>query len=608
MEILTPHVRLTKKGKNYLGLCPFHKERTPSFNVSREKGFYKCFGCGRSGDVIAFVQEYLHLDFVEAVRHIAARMNVVIPEDDGERYSEESERRTAAVKVLAEAVAFYQMVLSSSDGAPARAFFNRRGFTGETIEQFALGASPASWDGLLRHATARGFTVEHLSDAGLVVTKDDGSVYDRFRGRAMFPIRDHQGRTVGFSARTLTNDPDSPKYINSPQSIVFDKSKVLYGLDIARRAIADQKHAIVVEGQADVIAMHQAGFGNTVAASGTSLTADHVSLIRKYAHQITLVFDADRAGQKAMSRAIELGLSGGIGVQCVVLPTGEDPDSLIRQHGVGAMHRALAGAMPWMVYQKERFEAEGQLADPLTKSQAIRQILSWIRTVPDSIQRPLLIQQLSEQFGIAEQYLHQELGLIPTPKNPTEPEPPAPLSEQKRPTILPAERTLLTVALTMENGLTDMVHVYECTPDLFITATARTLFECILVAAEEYHHFSEFLAEQTTLPLGVVSLANEIIASATDPSLRWRSFDVDIPERDNHRLIRDAVSRLHVHRVEMEIQHVKETLHGNHAMDEHRHLLHRLDELVHERFALLRTIQNPTIPPPWLDADSVSAS
>ncbi|RPI67184.1 MAG: DNA primase, partial [Ignavibacteriae bacterium] len=364
VDVVGEYVQLKKAGRNYLGLCPFHKEKTPSFNVNAERGMYKCFGCGKGGNAITFVQEHLHMTFPDAVKHLATKMGIPIPEEEVEDPTGMTARRDAARAALREAADFYRKTLSASDGAPVRTFYERRGFSADIQERFGLGAAPAAWDHLLTHLEANGFTRQHLEDAGLIIVKDDGKVYDRFRGRAMFTIRDDSGRVVGFSARTLSNDPDTPKYINSPQSMVFDKSRVLYGLDLAKRSIIEHKTVHVVEGQADVIAMHQGGFLSTVASSGTALTPDHVKLLKKYADTMVLVFDADSAGQKAMSRGIEIGLAGGMEVRCVVLPSGEDPDSMIKKNGVTAMSDLLAQAMPWMTYQTERFKKEGALSDP----------------------------------------------------------------------------------------------------------------------------------------------------------------------------------------------------------------------------------------------------
>jgi DNA primase len=378
VDIIGEHVRLKRSGRNYLGLCPFHKEKTPSFNVNAERGMYKCFGCGKGGNVITFVQEHLHMPFPDAVKHLAAKMHIEIPEEEAAD-SEEVARREGARAALREAARFYQDTLTTSDGAPARAFFEKRGFSAEIIERFALGASPAAWDAATKHLLANGFTQDHLEDAGLVVVKEDGSVYDRFRGRAMFSIRDDAGRVVGFSARQIVDDPKSGKYINSPQSLLFDKSRVVYGLDLAKRAIMEARTAIIVEGQADVIAMHQAGFTSTVASSGTALTTEHLIRLKRYADTIVMVFDSDAAGQSAMTKGVELCLAAGLDARCVVLPQGEDPDSFLQGAGSDAMKKALADARPWLEWQTERYRLAGDLDDPVRHAAAVRTILTWTR-------------------------------------------------------------------------------------------------------------------------------------------------------------------------------------------------------------------------------------
>ncbi len=599
VEVIGAHVQLVHKGRNYVGLCPFHKERTPSFNVNRERGLYKCFGCGRSGDAITFVRDYLHMDFVEAVRHLAAQLHIVIPEEETEDPTGEHARRDAARKALVEAVEYYRTVLSTSDGTPARAFFAQRGFGADIIERFALGAAPAGWDHLLNHLVERGFTQEHLDDAGLIIRKDDGKAYDRFRGRAMFPIRDHQGRPVGFSARMISQEPDAPKYVNSPQSVVFDKSRVLYGLDLARRTIAERKEAMLVEGQADVISLHQAGFTQAIATSGTALTPEHLALIKRFAHTIVLVFDADAAGQKAMTKAIELGLASGVDVRCVELPPGEDPDSLIRSQGAQAMQQALESAMPWMQYQTERFRRAGFLTDPVRQSSAVREMLRWITSVPDKIQHPFLIRELAKRFDIAESLLLSETSTVHPQRRQQPTSQSAPTAQHsaalkpKPPAILAAERTLLSVALTVEHGLTDLLNVFELDPDELVTALARSVYSRILVAAEEHHDVAAYLLNSAELEQHERAIVEDVLRAATEPSARWKTFDVELPELETQRLIKDAICQLRAYRIQMEIEHRRQELERTTDAEAQRVLQHHIFELVLKRQNLLKLAEEP---------------
>lgn len=613
------HVSLVKKGRNYLGLCPFHKEKTPSFNVNREKGFYKCFGCGRSGDTIKFMQEYLHLDFLEAVVQLASRLNIHIPDEQNDDPNGEHARRDAALQALKAAVQYFQTVLDSSDGAPARNFFAARGFSTETIKEFQLGAAPATWDSLYQHLTANGFTLDQLNDAGLIVQRDDGSVYDRFRGRAMFPLHDHQGRTVGFSARQLVADPNSPKFVNSPQSVVFDKSRVLYGLDLARREIADVRMALLVEGQADVVSMHQAGFKNTVATSGTSLTVEHLGLLKRYADTVTLVYDADEAGQKAMTRAIELGVSTGLNIRCAVLPAGEDPDSVIRSKGAQAIATALDNATSWLEFQVDRYRKSGALEQPSGQSAAVRTMLGWIKSVPDVIQQPFLVRELSQLFDIDEELLLRQLSTTNKAQTPSHSEPStrtetaqpqqqppsAGTATRHLPRIHPAEREILRVALTVENGLTDIQYVFRLDASQFITDIARTIFNAIIVGAEEHPDLLHFLQNDAGLDIPAQAIVADILTSAVSPSTQWHRFEVDLPAFETHRLISNAVDQLKRFKLDAEIHGIKKQLSSTPAFDDQRKLLHRLDAILQERSALLQRIEHHSQQHSWPDVDSV---
>jgi DNA primase len=413
----------------------------------------------------------------------------------------------------------------------------------------------------MKHLLANGFTDQHLDDAGLVVRTDEGKVYDRFRGRLMFPIRDDAGRVVGFSARVITATSDAPKYINSPQTIVYDKSRVLYGLDLAKRAIMQARSAYVVEGQADVIAMHQAGFTATVASSGTALTPEQLRSLTRYADRVVLVFDADAAGQKAMSRGIETALQAGLDVQCVVLPEGEDPDSMIQQHGTEAMQELLDAALPWMTYQMERFRLMGDLEDAVRKAQAVRTMLGWIGGIPDELRRPFLIQELATSFELDASLL---TPIVPTPIVPTTAQPtrhtvvqrqtqPAALQPQVL-QLLHSELELLRIALAVDHGLALMVNQFDMTAESFATARGQSLFHHILLAEHETHSIIDYIQAHPTLPQQDKDLLQSISSSVVVLSTKWKEFDVDLPTHNTARSIADALLSIAIHRKTEEMQ------------------------------------------------------
>lgn len=599
VDVIGEFVRLKKNGRNYVGLCPFHTEKTPSFHVNAERGIYKCFGCGKAGNVITFVTEYQHMGFVDAVKHLAQKLGIHIPEEHVDDPTGIYARKDAAYRALAAAAQLYAAHLATSDGAPARTYFTSRGFSTDTIAAWTLGASPASWDATMTSLKASGFTDEHLADAGLMVVREDGRMYDRFRGRAMFTIRDDVGRVVGFSARILSDDPQQPKYINSPQGLVFDKSRVLYGLDKAKRTISERRTAILVEGQADVVTLHQAGFGHVVASSGTALTLDHVQLLKKYADTVVLVFDADNAGQNATTKAIELALSVGLDVRVVVLPSGTDPDSLVRTQGAHALQSMLDAAISFLQFQFERFTSLGLLDNPLQQAKAVRTLLQWIAGVPDTLRHPFLVRELADRFRLQENVLLGELqqvrGIVrqpPQSQQATAPSVTAPAPDVVKALILPPERELLRVALVAEHGLALLMNKYGVTDETFWSACGRRMFKRIQIADEEHSDIIKSVLNDDHLSESERRELADIVFNTNEVSSNWESFEVEIPSLDYARNVRDALVHLQMHRLQMEINELTAGIGSIPDIDEAARVLYRVQALTSEREALRRSLHD----------------
>jgi len=619
VDVIGEHVKLRKNNRNYIGLCPFHTEKTPSFNVNAERGIFKCFGCGKAGNVITFVEQHLHMGFVDAIRHLAQRSGIEIPEERREDPTGEFARQDNAMRALREATEFYQQILESSDGAPARAFYKRRGFSEQTCKDFRLGAAPAAWDVTMQHLLSRGFAIEHLVDAGLVITREDGKTYDRFRGRAMFAIADSGGRVVGFSARTLTDDPGQPKYVNSPQSIVFEKSKLLYGLDRAKRAIQADRTAIIVEGQADVITLHQAGITNVVASSGTALTAEHLRILKRFADAIILVFDSDEAGQKAITKGIELGLAAGFDVRCVVLPQGTDPDSLVRTQGAEALRPLLTAAVSWLTYQTDRLRGTGQLDDATQQARAVRVMLEWIASVPDSLRHPFLVRDLAEAFRLNEQVLIEELrrvvtgtsqrpasgqgaSTIVTPsEKPGTPQPSPSLSYKAA--LLPSERELIRIALTAPDGLAILLNEAGITSERFWSEGGRNIFRSIMVGQEERGNAADHVLHDPSLSGDERREVADIMFGASSPSISWKNFDVEVPDYEVHRSIRDALLGIEIHRVHQRIDTATQSLETMADLDERKQQMFDIANLIQLREQLRSRFTHDPRDLSWLHAD-----
>lgn len=355
VEVVQRHVSLQRKGGSWVGLCPFHQERTPSFHVVPNKGFYHCFGCGASGDAFRFLMELEGLGFAEAVRELAGPAGVDLrTEDLSDAERARLRRRATLYDALDETVRWYASNLrTTADGASAHAYLRDRGLTDETIQAFGLGWAPDRWQGLLDHLRDRGIGPELAVEAGLArVREGSDGAYDAFRGRVIVPIRDERGRTIALGGRILAGD--GPKYINSPETSLYRKSGVLYGLDVARRAIEQRGRAILVEGYFDVISMHQAGFPETIATCGTALTGEHAERLRRLTRRVIVVTDADEAGMRAAERALPLLERAHIAAFRLQIPDAKDPDELVRERGAEAMEALLAESRPLLGWVASR--------------------------------------------------------------------------------------------------------------------------------------------------------------------------------------------------------------------------------------------------------------
>jgi len=411
IEVVSDVVALRRRSRNAVGLCPFHGEKTPSFNVSEERGFFHCFGCGEHGDVFAFVMKTQSLTFPEAVRHVAERFGVPLPEEAGEP----AQRREPLAAVNAAAAAFYRGELRGSGGARAQAYLRERGLTEETIERFALGWAPGAGEALARHLRAQGLPLDDALTAGLVLRRDrpDGraGVFDRFRERVMFPITDTSGKVIAFGGRILPGRPAGgdppPKYLNSAESPIFRKGHTLYGLALARDAIRKADRAIVVEGYLDVIALAQAGIGEVVAPLGTALTADQLRLLRRFTETVVACFDGDPAGRRAAARSFPVFLEAGLWGRGAFLPAGEDPDTFVRAQGREALEHVLAAAEPLV----EAFVVE--LAGPRQdavgrRAEAAREIARLLKRVREPHEFDVLVRLAAQRLGVREETLRSE--------------------------------------------------------------------------------------------------------------------------------------------------------------------------------------------------------
>ncbi|MCE1166943.1 MAG: DNA primase [Sphingobacteriia bacterium] len=413
-EVIGDFLTLKKRGSNFIGNCPFHNEKTPSFSVSASKGIFKCFGCGKSGNVFGFVMEHEHLTYPDAVKFVAAKYKIEIEEQiPTEEESAAIDARESLFAVTSFATKWFEDQLWNTDEGRAigLSYFNDREFRPETIKKFNLGFSPDRRDAFSKHAINNGYKLEFLESSGLSVVRED-RYFDRFKGRVIFPIHNVSGRIVGFGARILTSDKTIAKYLNSPESEIYHKSRILYGLYQSRKAIGDADNCLLVEGYTDVISLHQAGIQNVVASSGTSLTTEQIRLIKRFTLNITILYDGDPAGIKASFRGIDMILSEGMNVRILLFPDNDDPDSFARKHHPDEVVTFIKQNSRDFINFKTTLLLEDAKGDPIKRAGLIREILTSIALVPDTIIRTEYIRECSVLMDFDEAVLFRELSKL----------------------------------------------------------------------------------------------------------------------------------------------------------------------------------------------------
>lgn len=418
-DVVGEYISLKKRGSSLLGLCPFHNEKTPSFNVSPAKGIYKCFGCGKAGNSVNFIMEYEHLDYIQALKFLAEKYRIEWPEREisseellAEKQLKSERESLQIINNFAEKY-FAETLLTDEEGKTiGLSYFEERGFRPETIEKFKLGYSKDSWDHFTNAALKNGFNIELLKKAGLVKESEQGKQYDAYRGRVMFTIHSLSGKPIAFAGRFLKKDPKSPKYVNSPETELYHKSNELYGLFYARTAISKTGFVYLVEGYTDVISMHQAGVENVVASSGTSLTENQIKLIKRFTSDVCVLYDGDAAGIKASLRGIDMLLEAGLNVKTVSFPDGEDPDSYCKKAGPEGFAKFLDENKKDFILFKTSLLAADAGNDPVKKAQLIREIVESISKIPDAFKRMGFIKETGRLLQVDEQLLVTEANRI----------------------------------------------------------------------------------------------------------------------------------------------------------------------------------------------------
>jgi len=407
-EVVGQYVKLERKGKNLLGLCPFHADSKPSFTVSPDKGIFYCFGCGAGGNVISFVMQYHRLSFPEAAMELARRYGITLAlRDLGPEESRRAKKRQVFYDLHQEALAFYQATLEGDKGGAARDYLANRGLTPEIIRTYRLGYAPPGWDGLRRHFQHKGFSVEAAAEVGLLAPRASGGYYDRFRDRVMFPIFDRQERVVAFGGRIIGDG--EPKYLNSPESPLYSKGRLLYGLPQAREALRQQDLALLVEGYLDLLALREHGVAPVVATLGTALTREQVRLLKSMVSGVVLVFDGDPAGSKAMCRSFPLFGQEGLPVRVIPLPPGMDPDNYVQAHGPELFASPWEAAQPWLTFLLNSLvETHGLSIEGRVK--VVEELRAYFQALQDPVEQGLWLKDAAERLEISEADLRLSLS------------------------------------------------------------------------------------------------------------------------------------------------------------------------------------------------------
>ena len=412
VDVISGYVQLRKRGRNYIGLCPFHSEKTPSFTVSEDKQIFHCFGCHAGGNVFKFLMDYEKISFIESVQELAGQLGIDIEYESTPGDEKQSEQEVFYDINTEAAKYFYNNLHNLDEGEIARKYLQERKIKSQTIKTFGLGYALRGWENFLNFAREKKLDIDKIVELGILIKSDDGRYHDRFAGRLIFPIFSPNGRVVAFAGRVFEESEKAAKYLNSPESSIYIKGRILYGLSFAKDEIRKLDKAILVEGYMDLISLFQAGIKNVVAVSGTALTEEQVQLLSRYTKNVVLLFDADTAGIKASMRSIELLLKKDIEVKIAALPGGEDPDSFINNYGKEKFEETISYAQNFLEYQSEYFEKQGLFNDPAKMAEAIRELVKSAALIIDDLKRNLLIKTIAKKFGLREILIENELEKV----------------------------------------------------------------------------------------------------------------------------------------------------------------------------------------------------
>lgn len=566
VEVVGQFVRLRKRGKNYIGLCPFHNEKTPSFTVSLDKQIFHCFGCHAGGNVFKFLMEYKKITYIEAVQELAADLGITI-EYEVQRSDEQLSEVEQLFDInLVAAKYFSDNLLNEPGGEVARKYFEKRKIKTSILRAFGLGYSLPGWENLTKYLQKSSIELNKALHLGLIGKSDTGKIYDKFSGRLIFPLFSPNGRVIGFAGRILEPIDTAAKYLNSPESKIYFKGRTLYGLSFAKEDIRKNEQAIIVEGYMDLISLYQAGIKNVVAVSGTALTDEQAQLLSRFTKNVVLIFDADSAGIKASMRSIEILLKQGFDVRIAALPEGEDPDSYVHKYGTDKFKEIIRDAKLFLEFQFDIYYSQGLLDDPVKKVEAVRELVKPLALIDDELKRILLIKSIAEKFGLREKLLEDELQnfiiklgnerghvqkKIETEKKAWQPELPKELKSSSE-SLLIAEVELLRLIYEGDSGLANFVFDY-IKPEDFELKEHKQLANLIydaLNSNEDIHINRQIEKLEDTY---LQSYLLEITLEKHRISSRWERMD-SISEKDIlYKIAVDSIKKIKKNQVENKI-------------------------------------------------------
>lgn len=538
VEMISGYIQLKKAGANFKANCPFHHEKTASFMVSPERQIYHCFGCGESGNAFKFLMRHERMEFPEAVEMLAKRSGVTLPNQDAPESTRQASLSSQLYKVNELAVSFYENNLHAGSATAAIDYLSRRGVKLATVKEFSLGLAASGWDNLINFLRSKGVTLALMEQAGLILPKDQGGYYDRFRNRIIFPIFDLRSRRIGFGARVMDNS--LPKYINSPETPVYTKGRNLFGFNLSKDFIRDADSAVIVEGYLDFMIPYQEGLKNIAASQGTALTLEQIKLLKRYTHNVVMIYDGDTAGEIATLRSLDILIDEGINVKVVPLPKGIDPDALVRNEGIGALKTKVQKAVSFFDYKLNVLKSRHDIKDAHGKTKIASEMLSTINKFDNAILKGEYIKRLAEEMRIPEQYILEELQKL-KPTASTSVGQPAPLG-RKNLEINPAEKLLIKFMLE-EKELIEKI-MQQLSPADF--ADART--------AKIVSVMQDLVAQGKNITPSV--LMNYFSEDDASQLVCETMFMPALNEQEREKAVNDCIARIKVQRIKSRREHL----------------------------------------------------